>query len=309
MSRYLEAVSLSDAKAFLNITDTTADTWLTEEISAQVQAVERYLDRVCLVQRFEERLDGQGHDIVTVSHTPLQVVHSVSVLNSGVAPTFDILPTSSYESLGDEIVLVGGYFSRGTKNVKVNYTAGYANVEVPYARQRFDFRESDGGTLFTEYFPSGFWTPGTLAQELERLLNTLGEGKREVSFDWVRQRFSIKETENDYLQLVDAETSTVSVSESLWGLLGISGNPTATDGAVTGGKVSLHMPAAVKRAVFELLAVGYQKGAFGENRYGVQSVRIDDYQATFSDDTMHSPLAVSEGTFNELARFKRWTLF
>jgi hypothetical protein len=69
------------------------------------------------------------------------------------------------------------------------------------------------------------------------------------------------------------------------------------------------MPEPVRTAALTLIATEYRRGTLGDNRYGVRSRRLGDFQEAFTETNGGSALNVSMEMRNELDRYKNWKLF
>ena len=314
MSDYLTILPLSDVKAFLNIDDTTADSWLEREIASQLQAIEEYLERPVTPQRFREDLDGTGYRTLDFDHTPVQSVLSVNVDPYRKFSGSTNQTETDYAIDAEGIELRYSYFPCGRRNVRVEYIAGFADITIPFGQRRFDFREMDSGDLLTAYLPTGVFTPTDLAEHLQTALNDGGDAEKSVAFDWTHRRFELS-TDSDYLQVVTSLTNTFTASESATGLLGFSADAVLTDDVILGDTVTLSMPDAIKGVALEMIAMQYVKSAVNTNngnRYGVQTYRLDDFQITYdtrNETAVNQTTGMTPKLENALKPWKRWRLF
>ena len=312
MDLYLSTLSLSDTKAFLNIpaTETDADAWLTREIGSQLQAIEVYLDRPVVVRQFREDVDGTGRSQLILNYAPVQSIASLNIDSNRVFGASTRYAADAYFIDGDGISLWDfGFFPRGIKNVRVSYFAGFAEIEIPFTRQRFDIREVDGGRLLTVYLPAGTYTPTVIAEMLEEALNTVGDAPRTVSFDYVQRCFMISQA-SGYLQVVTSLENTFTASDSAAGLIGWSTDTVIAEGALKSGVVSIGIPEVLTLVALENIAEQYQRGAYQNNHYGIQSYWLDDYRVIYEKPGQADVgSSFSMKHQNLLAPFKRWTLF
>lgn len=313
MSDYLASIPLAEVKQFLNLTDTDVnrEDWLQREVKTQLETIEAYLDRPVVVQQFRDELDGTGYDSMDLDSTPVQSVVDLRIdynRRFGVDTRID---PSKYSVDADCVEMLYDAFPRGRRNVRINYIAGYAEIEIPFARRRFDIRESAGGDLLTAYLPTGKWRPTELAESLESALNDIGEHERSVAFDWTHRHFTIV-TQVDYLEILTHVNNQFTSTTSATGLLGFHKTGTLTDGAIVGDAVTLGIPEAIKTTALELVAIHYSQSAFGRNHYGLESYTLDDYRVVYetgSEDGSQDGAGIPERLKNRLKPFKKWDLF
>lgn len=133
--------ALGSVKEHLNIpeADVTQDNVLIRMINASSAMIEDYLDRKIKTRTYTEYYDGRGNDRMLLSHWP---VTKPTELWDDIGSEFTDIGTrialADYEVDGDGdnaigIVLNGLRFSKGTRNIKVIYDAGYSTV--PYVIQ------------------------------------------------------------------------------------------------------------------------------------------------------------------------------
>ena len=313
MSDYLAVLPLADVKTFLNLDtkETQADSWLEREVVSQLQVIENYLDRTLIVQQFKDQLDGKGRDRLSPYQSPVQSVLSVEIGGYRHFRDSRHIDATQYTFDDECVELHYDTFPRGRKNVRIQYIAGYAEIEIPFARRRFDFREAASGDLLTTYLPTGKFKPTDLADTLQWALNDIGEFQRSVTFDWTHRHFTIA-TEADYLEIVSHVTSEFTSTTSATGLLGFHKTAKLTDGAVVGDAVTLGIPEAIKSVALELIAINYAQSAFGRNHYGLQSYALDDYRVVYqtgSENGSEDGAGIPEPLKNRLKPYKNWDLF
>ena len=313
MSDYLAVLPLADVKTFLNLDtkETQSDSWLEREIVSQLQVIENYLDRTLIVQQFKDQLDGKGRTRLSPCQSPVHSVLSVEIGRYRDFRNSRHIGANEYTFDDEYIELHHDVFNYGHRNVQVSYIAGYAEIEIPFARRRFDFREAAGDDLLTVYLPTGKWKPTDLADTLQWALNDIGEFQRSVAFDWTHRHFTIA-TESDYLEIVSHVTNEFTSTTSATGLLGFHKTARSTDGAVIGDAVTIGIPEAIKSVALELIAMQYVKSAFNGNRYGLRSYRLDDYQVTYetgNENAMNQTSGMTPKLENTLKPYKRWSLF
>lgn len=134
----MAVVTLQQAKDFLNITSTDADSELTFVVSAAESMWARRGGPVGSTAR-DEWLDG-GEKFVVVRNVPIISVTSITVSLGAITYTLTEYPTgtSGYawaytvdKTTGTFVRRAAGVaipFESGTRNVHVQYTSGYASV-------------------------------------------------------------------------------------------------------------------------------------------------------------------------------------
>ena len=313
MSDYLAVLPVSDVKSFLNLTNTKAgrDDWLERELSTQFEVIERYLDRPVVAQQFRDELDGTGYDSLDLEFTPVQSVIDVRIDANRRFGMNTRIDTDGYIVDDDSIEMLYDSFPIGRRNVRIQYIAGYGEIEIPFNRRRFDIREEDAGDVLTAYLPTGRWQPIELAEHLETALNDIGDNDRSVSFDWTHRQFVIEQTDGDYLQVVTNVANSFTSSVSATALLGYTSNAILADDKIVGNSVTLSIPKVISSTALELIAMHYAQSAFGNNHYGIQSYQLDDYRVTYENADANGSEQVSgipPRLEKRLRPFKKWDL-
>lgn len=314
MGIYSAGLTLSEIKDFVGVSGTDADTWLQREAEGLFQAIEAYLDRPIVIRHIQEDLDGMGGASLILNYAPVQSILSVNIDPSRkFQPSTQLAPDAYFIETDDRISLEHDFFPYGDQNVRFSYMAGYAEIEVPFERQRFDIKEANNGALLTAYLPTGRYTPKALSETLQVALNSVGDEPRTVTFDAVQRRFTIAQP-SGYCEVVTAESGVFTASDSATGLLGWTADQELTDGEIKSGVVSVGIPEVFKSVVLENIAEQYQRGRFGTNRYSIfRSYRLGQFQAVYNTEDSgggegkSSPF--SEKHTHLLEPFRRWTLF
>jgi len=122
--------SLTKVKEFLRITDNNDDTLLTNLISRVEKEVKEYCQRDFEATDYTEYYDGDGTDTLLVDNYP---INSVSELYDDPDRDFGadtLIDPSDYVIYSEEgkVVLDGSVFSKGKKNIKIVYNAGYTTI-------------------------------------------------------------------------------------------------------------------------------------------------------------------------------------
>ena len=314
-------VSLPDAKAFLGLTDTESarDAFLEAEIERQTARIEAWLDRKVKARFYREDLNANDDGFYTLypKQTPILAVVN---LYSDAEREFNkdaLIDADVYEVYGNRIefppisrgydVAVRNRYSPRLRTIRLEYAAGWGVIEIPFTRQRIDLKEETGGERLSFYLDAGMKTPKEIVETLNIELNTAGEHKREVSFDWRTRRFTITQADGE-LGLLPSVADGFSESESALPLLGFTGN-SHTRSPATGEAVALDIPADLKGAVLNLLALDYDKSSHGRHKSrGLRSIRIAEYQASFNTpESMSTVSGMPPDIEVVLDQYKRWT--
>lgn len=125
-----DLVSLSQAKSFLRITDSSQDTEISFLISSASLAIANYLQRDLPSAVRSETRDGNGKQLMMLLNFPITAVSSV-LINGVSIPASTGFNTSGYYYDKDTLYLRGYYFQKGQQNIQISYTAGLATVPPP----------------------------------------------------------------------------------------------------------------------------------------------------------------------------------
>lgn len=175
-----DLVSPSEAKAWLDITDTARDALITSLARAASSACTKALGgRELLRSKRTEILSGLGGSILPVNHFPVRSVESVTIDAYTGASALD----ASLVTFDDySIILRGRTFPRGTRNVTVVYSAGLDEIpdDVKLAAQYvvkafWDARKTDMNSANESWNAIGgssFWPtgPGSIPPQAQFLL-------------------------------------------------------------------------------------------------------------------------------------------
>lgn len=311
-------ISLSDAKNFLHLTDTQPerDTWLEGEIQRQSARVETWLDRKVKARFYRETvtLNADSHYSWTLQPKQTPILDVVN-LYADAKRTFgkdSVIPSNTYRVYPNRIAFTDAFENllgtenlnthRGFRqqNVHLEYAAGWGHIEVSFSRQRFELTEETGGEALSFYLDAGIWTPKGIVEQLNIELNTAGEHARHASFNWRTRQFTITQTGGTLTLLPSRSNSGLQ-------LLGFSGTG-HTSSPATGNTVALDIPADLKGAVLNLLALDYDKGSFGNSYRGLTSVQISQYRASFANmDGSQGESGMPKEIEAVLDKYKHWT--
>lgn len=131
----MDLTTLATVKAYLGVPNTASDAVLQTLITAYSGATEGYISRLLSQASYNEWRDGNGGDQIMLINYPVTAVASVTVypLTTSYVPVTDPLSNGYRQfdvSRGDGrlIVLTQACFTRGRRNVNIQYTAGYVNT-------------------------------------------------------------------------------------------------------------------------------------------------------------------------------------
>jgi hypothetical protein len=125
-----DLTSLSNVKAWLGLTDPTQtedDSLLTWLITAASQFIQTWCCRSFASQAYIETRDGTGGNRMPFINTPVTNVASLLVNGINIPPG-DAVTTPGFYFTPTMLALNGHGFARGTGNVVITYTAGFAAV-------------------------------------------------------------------------------------------------------------------------------------------------------------------------------------
>jgi uncharacterized phiE125 gp8 family phage protein len=132
---------LATAKDHLDIPDTSQDTRIEMLINTASQWFERYCGRVFKSASYVHQFDGTSQTDMILREFPVTSITEVRVDWSREFADSTILDAADYNANDDELLAAGilrrhnGLWPRGSRNVKVTYEAGYAEVpsDLEYA--------------------------------------------------------------------------------------------------------------------------------------------------------------------------------
>lgn len=115
-------------KAYLNLSDTTWDTVIDDEIDAVSQAIEKHCNRTFgLATLTAEKIDGDGTEELQLR---FPVVSITSISNDGTS----VVVTTNYElysSTGLVVLTDGTVWTSGRKKITITYRYGYDQQDLP----------------------------------------------------------------------------------------------------------------------------------------------------------------------------------
>lgn len=148
----MSLASLTDLKKYLQMPDVvSADAELTRLLNVADACIELELNRTLASGTRTERRSGYGTDILSLRDSPITAVSLLTV--NGVEIVASVAGAAGYYFERESIYLIGYYFTRGRKNIVVNYTAGYTTIPadishaaIEIAAQAYREREWIGQT-------------------------------------------------------------------------------------------------------------------------------------------------------------------
>lgn len=136
----------ANVKQWLNITGTIDDSLLDRMLSAASGFIQTWIDRQIATQIYTERRDGmgmgEGRYAMMFTNSPVTAVQSVTIDGFAVPASPDggiLQPGYSFDDRQIWLAQTGAsggyfpsgyYFTRGKRNVVLNYTAGYLRSDV-----------------------------------------------------------------------------------------------------------------------------------------------------------------------------------
>jgi len=176
----MSIASLSEAKEYLNITDSSHDTELAQFIDAADPVIENIVGPVTSAQ-FDEFYDG-GLSSIVLQHWPVISVETLTEY-AGTVPTVltvaatpDVVTASSYtiDKAAGIIYRVGigvpNWFASGAGNVRVQYTAGRSSVPaniklaaLELIRHLYQSTQQSGRPAFGGALEDQVWAPAAFA--------------------------------------------------------------------------------------------------------------------------------------------------
>jgi hypothetical protein len=143
-----DLTDLATVKGWLSMTGTSDDGLLASLITACSAAIQSYLNRNFAQQAYTELRNGTGTSRMVVANYPLVSVQSVLVNGQAVQQSSDGFTQYGWTFDDRGLTMIGDVWARGTRNVQIIYTAGYASVPLDIAQTcaewvAFCYRERD----------------------------------------------------------------------------------------------------------------------------------------------------------------------
>lgn len=124
-------LSLEEAKIWLDYTGSDRDVLITTLIESVQALLESFCDRHFSFDSYTEYYDGLGFNYVLLDQYPVQDITGVwDDTNREFTDVMKIESTSYtvYKNIGMIMLTDGSVFTKGYRNVKVEYTAGYTEI-------------------------------------------------------------------------------------------------------------------------------------------------------------------------------------
>jgi len=124
--------TLNAVREFLKIPDsiTTDDTLLLHLITRVSKEIEKFCERTFAQANSTEYYDGDGTDTLLIDNYPINSITSLYDDTDRTYGSDTLIDSDDYVFYSEEgkIVLDGGTFSIGLKNIKIVYNAGYSTI-------------------------------------------------------------------------------------------------------------------------------------------------------------------------------------
>lgn len=134
----MDFLTTNTIKSWLKISGTDDDTVIGLIGEAAEQRIEQYLNRTLkAAARTDELLSGTGHTRLAPKHFPVTTITTLKIYDGLDVDGNEVWDTwvqnTDYDRLnispdGSTIVIDGATFPKGELNIKLSYTAGYADV-------------------------------------------------------------------------------------------------------------------------------------------------------------------------------------
>jgi hypothetical protein len=128
-----DLATLSEVKELLSIKGADDDAVLSRLITSVSSYIKQELNNPILSAAYTEAYDGTGRDMLVLPQWPITDVTAVTVSGVPVAESPDGV-ASGYILSDMAIILLGGVFPKGRRNVRVSYVAGFAAVPPEVAQ-------------------------------------------------------------------------------------------------------------------------------------------------------------------------------
>ena len=122
-----DLTTLANVKSWLNIATTTDDATLSRMVTAVSNYIQSWLNRSFAVASYTDILNGTGGNQLVFHEYPVISVSSMTISGNIIPASPDgIQPGYVFDARG--IYLIGYQLTKGIKNVRITYSAGYATV-------------------------------------------------------------------------------------------------------------------------------------------------------------------------------------
>ena len=124
-----DLTELAKAREWIGVKTEVDDSMLARLITAASAFIASFLSRSILSASYVEYRDGPGGYTLSLLNYPITAVSALEI--NGVAMALATGTVNYGYQFNDRQIVMRGYkFSRGIRNVKVSYTAGYAAVPL-----------------------------------------------------------------------------------------------------------------------------------------------------------------------------------
>jgi uncharacterized phiE125 gp8 family phage protein len=124
-----QLATLAQIKEYLEVSNGNDDALLTRLIDVCSSSIEKWCSRVFGVASYVITVDGTGKSYVMVDPFPIISVTSVTVNEQAIPLSTGLTVGGYYFKAPYQIMLRGGRtFPRGSQNVVISYSAGYATL-------------------------------------------------------------------------------------------------------------------------------------------------------------------------------------
>ena len=282
--------TLGQVRQFLQLTAASAvrDGLIEREIERVAQEVESYTRRLFVGRDHLEYLDGSGDSEQRLTHRPLISLGSLNDDINRVWAGTDTIDKANVQLLKGQGRLrlwdKEGGFGLGFQNVRVEYFAGYAIVDINWGANKIDFKEHAAGTQYTAIIPPGEHDVVSLASHVMREMNaTAGLNTYHATFDTKSRKYTVTMATGGTGTLQLLWNSGANTTESLGLALGFSTSADLT-GATSytpATNVLPRIPRDIEQAAIEIVSERYDRSPYGQDRLGIRSESIGDYSVTF----------------------------
>jgi len=127
--------TLSNVKEFFRVTGTGMDTLIAKLILRITAEIQNYCERKLFSAVYTQYYSGDGYQTLLVDEYPITAITSIHDDDDHVYGADTLIDSGDYIfNAGSKsancglIKMDGSYFSRGTENIKIVYTAGYTTI-------------------------------------------------------------------------------------------------------------------------------------------------------------------------------------
>lgn len=200
-----EAITLQEAKDWLNISDSTKDSFLETLRDISTKIVEKYIDKYLITRQITEYHNGEGGNKLMLKYYPVYLTLDSNNDPSNVTLHDDLDRdyTSSFlinaknywiekETGKLELYNEEGAFESGIGNIRVTYWAGYSRFTLyDEVNNYIDINEGSGEKNIE--FTAGEYNAEDLASHIQTILNASSDlaDTYTVTYSHLTQKFTI----------------------------------------------------------------------------------------------------------------------